>query len=247
MQCPGQDSRYWDGEAIFESTCKGCGASIEFFKDDSKRRCRACGAENLNPKIDFGCAAYCPYAEQCLGTMPPELLSRKQDLLIDRVALEMKQTFGQDFRRIGHATKVARHAGAINETEGGNRAVVLVTAYLHDIGIHEAERKYQSTSARHQHEEGPPIARAILERLGANPGLTDEVCDIIGHHHWPRAEETINFKIVYDADLIVNLDEERQENPIPPARLANILEKSFLTESGRRLAAEVLAAQSNIA
>ena len=49
----------------------------------------------------------------------------------------------------------------------GNLAVILSAAYLHDIGIHEAERKYQSTAARYQEEEGPPIAREILIKLGA--------------------------------------------------------------------------------
>ncbi len=37
--------------------------------------------------------------------------------------------------------------------------------------------------------------------------MIKEVCDIIGHHHHPREEETINFKCLYDADLITNLEE----------------------------------------
>ena len=37
MQCPGQDSRYWDGKDIFDVTCPKCGTNIEFFKDDSSR------------------------------------------------------------------------------------------------------------------------------------------------------------------------------------------------------------------
>lgn len=241
MQCPGQDSRYWDNEAIFESKCSKCAEVIEFFKDDSTRTCKNCGHRMVNPRIDFGCAAYCPYAEQCLGSLPSELLAKKKELLKDRVAIEMKRYFGSDFKRIGHATRVARYAEKIAADEkDAVLAVILIASYLHDIGIHEAERKHQSTAARYQQLEGPPIARDILTRLGAGEELINEVCDIVGHHHHPRHEETVNFKVLYDADLLVNLEENQKENPAAREKLAGIVAKSFLTGSGRALATKIL-------
>ncbi|MCF6291727.1 MAG: HD domain-containing protein [Desulfobacterales bacterium] len=240
MQCPGQDSRYWDGAAVFETSCPECGHEIEFFKDDSVRKCTNCGHRTMNPKIDFGCASYCPYAEQCLGSLPPELLARKQEQILEQVPVEMKKYFGDDFRRISHAAKVARYATQIGAAEQAHPAVVAAAGYLHDIGIREAERKYDSSAPRYQHQEGPPVAREILTRLGAEPGLIDEVCDIIGHHHHPRKEETVNFKALYDADLIVNLEDKQKEKPTPDAHLAKLVEKSFLTETGRDLARKIL-------
>jgi HD superfamily phosphodiesterase len=135
---------------------------------------------------------------------------------------------------------VARYADRIGKQERGNLAVILTAAYLHDIGIKEAERKYQSTAARYQEEEGPPIARDILERLGAKAELIDEVCDIVAHHHHPRLEETTNFKCLYDADLITNLEENHNESPMGAEELGRILEKSFLTDGGKKVAEEVL-------
>jgi hypothetical protein len=240
MKCPGQDSRYWKEGAIFEAQCPKCGKQVEFFKDDTTRRCKHCGHRFLNPGMDFGCASYCEYAEQCLGDLPPELLAQKDDLLKDRVAIEMKRYFGQDFKRVGHATRVARYAEQIGKEEHGNMAVILCAAYLHDIGIKEAERRYQSTAAKYQEELGPPIAREILERLGAKETLIDEVCDIVGHHHHPREGDTVNFKSVYDADLITNLEENQKEAPSSPERLKEIVDKSFLTGAGRKLAAQRL-------
>ena len=240
MKCPGQDSQYWKPGAIFETKCPKCGAEVEFFKDDSMRRCDKCGHKFLNPSLDFGCASYCQYAEQCVGNLPPELIAQKEDLLKDRVAIEMKRYFKNDFKRIGHASHVARYADKIGKQERGNLAVILTAAYLHDIGIKEAERKYQSTAARYQEEEGPPLARDILERLAAKSELIEEVCDIVGHHHHPRLQETTNFKCLYDADLITNLEENHNESPMGASELTKILEKSFLTESGKKLAEEVL-------
>lgn len=240
MKCPGQDSRYWKPGAIFETKCPKCGAEVEFFKDDATRRCGKCGHKFLNPALDFGCASYCQYAEQCIGNLPPELIAQKEDLLKDRVAIETKRYFKSDFKRIGHASRVARYAERIGREERANLAVVLTAAYLHDIGIKEAERKYQSTAAKYQEEEGPPLAREILEKLGARQELVDEVCDIVAHHHHPRKEETLNFKCLYDADLITNLEEQHKENRLEAQELAKILEKSFLTESGKKVAEEVL-------
>ena len=243
MQCPGQDSRYWDSAAVFEAKCPMCDNVVEFFKDDSTRKCSNCGHKVLNPKMDFGCASYCPYAEQCLGSMPPELLAKKKELLVERVPIEMKRYFDGDFKRIGHATKVARYAEKICRAEDAHPVVTMVSAYLHDIGIKEAERKYNSSSPKYQHIEGPPVAREILVKLGAEEGIIEEVCDIIGHHHSPRDEETINFKVLYDADLIVNLEEKQQESPSTPEHLKKIIGKSFLTKAGQDIARKVLLAK----
>ncbi len=239
MKCPGQDSRYWKPGAIFNEKCPKCGNSVEFFKDDTARKCGQCGHRFINPKMDFGCASYCEFAEQCMGTLPPELLAEKEDLLKDRVAIEMKRYFKTDFKRIGHATKVARHAERIGKMEAGNLAVILCAAYLHDIGIHAAERKHDSTAAKYQEQEGPPIAREILEKLRAKEALIDEVCDIVGHHHHPREEESVNFKVLYDADLIVNLEEKLKEKPKQGEELEDLIAKAFLTDSGKKVAGNV--------
>ncbi len=152
----------------------------------------------------------------------------------------MKRYLKQDFKRIGHASRVARYAEQIGREEQGNLAVVLAAAYLHDIGIKEAERKYDSTAAKYQEQEGPPIAREILLKLGAAEGLVDEVCDIIGHHHHPREVETVNFKSLYDADMIANMEEAQKKTPLNRDNLRRALSKSFLTESGRKLAEKTL-------
>ena len=244
MKCPGQDSRYWKPGAIFEAKCPKCGHEVEFFKDDTTRRCKQCGHRFLNPDMDFGCASYCQYAEQCIGDLPPELIAQKENLLKDRVAIEMKRYFKKDFKRIGHATRVARYAERIGKEKKGNLAVILTAAYLHDIGIKEAERKHESTEARYQEEEGPHVAREILQKLGARKELIEEVCDIVGHHHHPGPEESINFKSVYDADMIANLEDNHKERPVEPDEMASIIEKSFLTESGARLAKKIFLSQN---
>lgn len=239
MKCPGQDSRYWRPGAIFEVKCPKCDHEVEFFKDETTRRCRKCGHLLLNPGMDFGCASYCQYAAQCIGDLPPELIAQKEDLLKDRVAVEMKRHFQKDFKRIGHAMSVARYAERIAREEGGNLAVVLCAAYLHDIGRKEAEREHGSGAALLQ-EEGPPLARSILSRLGGREELIEEVCDILSRHHHPGGGESVNFRCFYDADRLADLAEARKGNQ---GRSDPETGLPFLTETGARIAREVLSSR----
>lgn len=85
MKCPGQDSRFWKQEDIYEVSCPECGQDVEFFKDDTSRKCTYCGHRFPNPQMDLGCAAYCQFAEQCLGTLPAEIKDKQQDLVKDNV------------------------------------------------------------------------------------------------------------------------------------------------------------------
>jgi predicted HD phosphohydrolase len=243
MKCPGQDTQQWKPGDIFEVPCSNCGRIIEFFKDDTSRRCKGCGARVLNPKIDFGCAAYCAFADQCLRELPPEALAQRANIFKDRVACEMQRYFGPDQRRIRHAEQVAHLAEQILSREPGDYAVVMAAAYLHDIGIKEAEKRYQSSEARYQEELGPHAARTVLESLKADAKLVDEVCDIIGHHHHPRTQETDNFKVLYDADCIVNLEDASSEKPCDREKLAPLIGKRLLTETGKIMALERLSVQ----
>ena len=67
-KCPGQDTRYWTPEDIYEAACPNCGASLEFFKDDPFLFCPGCAAKVENPKLSKDCAAWCAKAGQCLGS-----------------------------------------------------------------------------------------------------------------------------------------------------------------------------------
>ncbi len=235
MRCPGQDTRYWKYDSIYDVKCPHCGYKVEFFKDDTSKRCPSCKNKVLNPKMNFGCAAYCQFAEQCLGSLPEEFVNNSDDLLKSRVALEMKKYFEKDFKRIGHAVKVARYAEQIAKQEGGHLGVVLCAAYLHDIGIKNSEIKYNSNAAKYQEIEGPPVAREILKKLKAKEPLIDEVCEIIAHHHHPKDEETLNFKCLYDADLIVNFEEAYKDKELDKPAILKKTEKVFFTEAGKNI------------
>jgi hypothetical protein len=228
MKCPGQDSQHWKPGAVFEVKCPKCGNEVEFFKDDPTRKCSKCGHRFLNPGLDFGCASYCPYAEQCIGNLPPELLAQKENLLKDRVAIEVKRHLRHDFKKVGHAIRVARYAEQIGREEGGNLAVILCAAYLQDLGPGSDSK------------EGTAVAREILTRLGAKETLVDEVCDLIARRHEPVENDATHVKVLHDATILAGLEERQKEHPDTKKDMARIIETSFRTEIGRNLAGKRL-------
>lgn len=147
---------------------------------------------------------------------------------------EMEAYFGDDARRIGHAHRVTGYAEELLKTEPADRDIVIGAAVLHDIGIHEAERKHGSSAGKFQETEGPPIARRILTALGFGQEQVEEVCDIIAHHHSPGKINTSNFMVLYDADWLVNLGDEYDVRD--RRKLARVIDRLFLTASGRALA-----------
>lgn len=149
----------------------------------------------------------------------------------------MEDYFHGDTKRINHAHKVMEYAEALLNPEGGDYSIVIGASLLHDIGIHAAEKKYGSTGGKYQEKEGPPIARPILARLGFEPNQIEEICQIIAHHHSPGKINTRNFKILYDADWLVNLRDEHDTQD--KNKLSNIIDRVFLTPSGKTLAGEV--------
>ncbi|MDR1921392.1 MAG: hypothetical protein LBS31_06575 [Candidatus Adiutrix sp.] len=68
--CPGQNTAFWRPGDIFDITCPGCGSQVEFFKDEARRRCQGCGHVFVNPRLNEGCAAWCKFADKCLGLNP---------------------------------------------------------------------------------------------------------------------------------------------------------------------------------
>ena len=240
MKCPGQDMQYWNESAIYEETCPKCGGIVEFYKDDTNRKCSGCGHRMVNPRMDFGCAAYCPFAEQCLGTLPEEFVGQKDNLLKDRVAVEVKRYLKSDFRRIGRIMRCARHAEQLARDEGANLGITLCAAYLLEIGEVEAEERYGSPTHDQIIAAGRQLATAILEKLAAKETLVSEVCSLLEAYHRQTGGDRLERRILADAAFLVRLEESIKEKTETASTAEQDLARHLNTESGLRLAQKLL-------
>jgi hypothetical protein len=153
---------------------------------------------------------------------------------------KMKDVFGKDQKRINHALAVLKYAEQIQAAEGGDLVVITSAAILHDIGIHQAEKKYGSTAGKFQEIEGPPIAEPILKDSGFPSEKIEHVCKIIANHHTARDINTVNtleFRVIWDADWLVNIPDECGK--MSKDKLQKFVEKIFRTNWGKKLAQEI--------
>lgn len=181
IKCPGQDTRHWKPDDIFLLECPKCGTEIEFFKDDTRRRCAWCGHLFYNPKIELGCAEWCQYADKCV----PELMKEKRAM----------QTFKDRLRErvLGLASEDADFAARLDrglalaidllKAEGGDPKVVFAALLLQKVD--------------------PDQAREILAELDTEPEITESVLEVLQ----PEAEAPdINRKVYQDVLALVDAE-----------------------------------------
>ncbi len=161
---------------------------------------------------------------------------------VSAVLTAMMEYFGNDVARINHAMKVHTFARTIGGMEGLDPEQIQVleaAAVLHDIGIKISEEKYNSSAGHYQELEGPAIAKELLLPMNPDPGVLERVCFLIGHHHTYSAIDDIVFRILVEADFLVNA----YEDGMKPDAIESLGTKIFKTRTGSRLLSLLYKAQ----
>lgn len=147
---------------------------------------------------------------------------------------DMAQYNAPDVRRVSHALKVYGYACILGQAEHLSEQEELtleLAAALHDIGIHQAERKYGSSAGTYQEKEGPAIARAMLQKRGVAPAAAERVCQLIGRHHTYTGIDGMDCQLLIEADFLVNVDEDS----LSAEAIRSVREKIFRSASGKAL------------
>jgi HD superfamily phosphohydrolase len=155
-------------------------------------------------------------------------------MIIDEIINRMIMYNSPDIRRINHALKVYVFAKQISDREkcdDKTRTVIEISSILHDIGIHNAEKIYNSNSGTYQEIEGPKVSKEILKNLEIKEDIFERVLFIIGNHHSYGKIDGIDFQILVEADFIVNIFEDEMELKT----IESIYNKVFKTKSGIEL------------
>ena len=152
----------------------------------------------------------------------------------DRVITAMIEYFGSDKKRIHHFLKVYSFAKTIGESEGlcdSEQELLEIAAIVHDIGIKVSEEKYGSSAGKYQELEGPREAEKLLANLGYEKEFIDKVRYLVGHHHTYNNIDTLPYRILVEADFLVNLYEDNSSRRAAEQAYNNI----FLTNTGKNL------------
>lgn len=165
IKCPGQDTRFWKPDDIFTLECPKCGTEIEFFKDDTRRRCSWCGHRFYNPKIELGCAEYCQFADKCV----PELMAEKKAMQTfkERLRKRVLELSPGDHDLEARLDRGLALAVDLLKAEGGDPLIVFAGVLLHRISPEKARELLGEV------ETEPEIAQTILEVLTGEAPATD--------------------------------------------------------------------------
>lgn len=154
-----------------------------------------------------------------------------QDIIQD-VIYQMISYFGDDVKRINHALKVyglAKNIAMIEGISDKKLFILEIASILHDIGIKESEKKYNSTAGKYQELEGPPIAEEFLQKYTLEEEMIERICFLIGNHHTYSKIDDIDFQVLVEADFLVNIFEDEMS----VSTIRTIGEKYFKTSSGK--------------
>lgn len=147
---------------------------------------------------------------------------------------EMITYYTGDPKRIQHFLKVYEFARLIGESEHldtQTQHILETAAIVHDIGIKNAEIKFGNCNGKLQEQEGPAPARELLASLEYAPDVIDRVCYLVAHHHTYQNVNGSDYRILLEADFLVNL----YEDGLDSTAVSNALKNIFRTATGKNI------------
>jgi len=156
-------------------------------------------------------------------------------MINDELIIRMTEFNNGDPKRIQHFIKVFEFAHVIGVKEGidvGKLRILDMAAIMHDIGIRPSEEKYGSCDGKLQEQEGPVYAREMLAEFPEVTEIeTERICYLIAHHHTYDNVDGIDYRILLEADFLVNA----LEDELDKAAIIHFRDKVFETATGTYL------------
>lgn len=159
-------------------------------------------------------------------------------MLISRIAQKIIRESNGNLHDIDHLLKVYSYARIIGVSEGlpaTEQVILEAAALLHDIACPLCREKYGCTDGTYQEQEGGPMARAFLQGSGLTTDGIDRVVWLVSHHHSPSAGEALDFRILLEADYLVNAG----ESGYPRAAIESARDHLFRTATGKALLSDI--------
>jgi hypothetical protein len=166
--CPGQDTRFWRPGDIFDVACANCGAMVEFWKDEGRRKCPRCGTRIQNPRLSLGCAQWCEHARECLGFDPTGREDEPTErAAVDRILDSSRRALRSRPELIARVEAALERAKGLVHAGGADPRVTLAAVILRPLieGI--------------GWDEGLETAKTILRDERLDPEAADRTLEIL--------------------------------------------------------------------
>jgi hypothetical protein len=172
--------------------------------------------------MDFGCAAYCPYAVHCLGALPEGIATDERlKLLMGKMLREIKAEFHYDSRKVARSVNFLELCLDLGKREGAKLGPVLLAAFL--IALSPEDVELSDVSKQRQGLEKQ------LKRLNTDQQIVEDALDLFKDYISQERKDTGEQNVIRDA-LLMSKSEMAGNNDW------NSLEKRLLTKSAKQLA-----------
>lgn len=132
---------------------------------------------------------------------------------------------------VNHFLKVYAYAqtiGALAGLDAETRRVLEITAIVHDIACPLCKEKYGRCDGYLQEQESEPLVRSFLAPYALPSQVVERVVFLVCHHHTVTGVDGPDWRILLEADFLVNAEENRMS----PSQIAAAREGFFRTEAG---------------
>lgn len=139
---------------------------------------------------------------------------------------------------IQHFLKVwalAKTIGEQEQLEESLQQTLELAAVVHDIACPLCREKYGNTHGKHQEAESAPLLEAFFQGLPVDPAVLPRVTDLVCHHHTYADVNGIDYRILLEADFLVNAAESGYSQRV----VESARKRVFRTETGLRLLREM--------
>lgn len=130
---------------------------------------------------------------------------------VAEIIRKMTEDYMGSLNDIDHFLKVYGWARTIGLAEGlseEEQDLLEVAAVLHDIACPRCREKYGHAAGPLQEAEGMPMTRELLAPFALPESFVERVVWLVGHHHTVTGVETIEHRILLEADFLVNAGEK---------------------------------------
>lgn len=150
-------------------------------------------------------------------------------------AIEKMIAFYQgNLHDINHFLKVWAFARTIGEQEGldeQTQRTLELAAVVHDIACPACREKYGNANGKYQELESPPLVEKFFEGMPVERRTAERISWLVAHHHTYTNVEGLDYRILLEADFLVNAG----EGGLSRAAIETMRQNVFRTETGIRL------------
>ena len=132
---------------------------------------------------------------------------------------------------IAHFLKVYSYARMIGEMENlteRQQETLEIAAVIHDIACPVCREKYGDTNGSNQEKESPELVENFLKDVEIDTEMKSRINYLVSHHHTYTNVDGIDYRILLEADFLVNLAEEQSSKET----IESVKNKIFKTKTG---------------